>query len=428
MACLAAPAVAGAAVSPYGTGDAGGFRNVLPSGQNGLDNPVQLGLFQASDARPPHWIDQQPLYENLLYASPSLTPQQIPNYFKDATFGVKPDDVESTISPRPGLTIVRDRTYGVTHIYGDTRDDVMFGTGYAGAQDRLFLMDVLRHTGRAQLSSFVGGSPSNREMDRTQWAIAPYTEADLQQQIDGAERFYGARGLRLKQDLDAYLAGINAYIAETRTDPSKLPGEYAALGRLPEPWKGTDVIATASLIGGIFGKGGGAEVQSAQVEQAFEKRFGRRKGRKVWGDFRSKNDPEAAVTVKKRFPYETNSAFSRRGLAMPDRGSVKFTPPAPAVASAGVSSRGRFANLGAQLMRALSHPHASNWEMVSARKSATGHAVGVLGPQVGYYVPEILMEEDLHGPGIDARGATFPGVNLYVQLGHGRDYAWSATT
>ena len=51
-----------------------------------------------------------------------------------------------------------------------------------------------------------------------------------------------------------------------------------------------------------------------------------------------------------------------------------------------------------------------------------------MGPQVGYYVPQILMEEDLHGPGIDARGAAFPGVNLYVELGHGRDYAWSATT
>ena len=38
------------------------------------------------------------------------------------------------------------------------------------------------------------------------------------------------------------------------------------------------------------------------------------------------------------------------------------------------------------------------------------------------------MEEDIHGPGLDARGATFPGVNLLVLLGHGRDYAWSATT
>ena len=51
-----------------------------------------------------------------------------------------------------------------------------------------------------------------------------------------------------------------------------------------------------------------------------------------------------------------------------------------------------------------------------------------MGPQVGYFVPQILMEEDLHGPGIDARGAAFAGVNLYVELGHGRDYAWSATT
>ncbi|HEY0280085.1 MAG TPA: penicillin acylase family protein, partial [Solirubrobacterales bacterium] len=72
--------------------------------------------------------------------------------------------------------------------------------------------------------------------------------------------------------------------------------------------------------------------------------------------------------------------------------------------------------------------HSSNWELVSKKNSADGHPIGVLGPQVGYYVPQILMEEDLHGPGIDARGAAFPGVNLYVELGHGRDYAWSATT
>jgi acyl-homoserine lactone acylase PvdQ len=80
------------------------------------------------------------------------------------------------------------------------------------------------------------------------------------------------------------------------------------------------------------------------------------------------------------------------------------------------------------LMKAATTPHASNWELVPARNSKSGRPIGVLGPQVGYYNPQILMEEDLHGPGFDARGATFPGVNLMVQLGHGRDYAWSATT
>ena len=82
--------------------------------------------------------------------------------------------------------------------YGIGSGPVMYGAGYAGAQDRLFLMDVLRHTGRAELSSFVGGSRSNREMDRTQWGLAPYTEADLQKQIDLAERHEPLETLHLE--------------------------------------------------------------------------------------------------------------------------------------------------------------------------------------------------------------------------------------
>ena len=115
--------------------------------------------------------------------------------------------MESTIHPRDGVTIVRDKQFGVPHVYGKTRGDVMFGTGYVGAQDRLFLMDVLRHTGRAQLSSFAGGAASNREMDRVQWQLAPYTEADLQRQIDLAEQVYGARGKQVHDDLTEYVAG-----------------------------------------------------------------------------------------------------------------------------------------------------------------------------------------------------------------------------
>ena len=113
------------------------------------------------------------------------------------------------------------------------------------------------HTGRAQLSSFVGGSPSNRAMDRAEWQLAPYTEADLQKQIDDAGKIYGKAGVKLVQDVKDYVAGINAYIAAAKKNPSLMPAEYAALGKLPQPWKATDVVAEASLIGGIFGKGGG---------------------------------------------------------------------------------------------------------------------------------------------------------------------------
>ena len=105
-----------------------------------------------SELRPPHNDDQLDPYAELVYASPTLAPGDLPSFFKDATFGVRPDEVDKTYSPRDDVTIVRDRSFGVPHIYGDTRAGAMFGAGYAGAEDRLFLMDVLRHAGRAQLS------------------------------------------------------------------------------------------------------------------------------------------------------------------------------------------------------------------------------------------------------------------------------------
>lgn len=168
LAALALAAPASAAVAPFGANDAGGFRNVLPPGEAGTDNAFQLAAFRANGSYPAHYTDQLPLYTDLLYASPHITHGDVAKYYKDATFGVKPADVAGTQTPRPGVTIIRDKAYGVPRIYGVTDDDVEFGAGYAAAEDRLFLIDVLRHTGRAELSSFAGGGAGNRRMDRTQ--------------------------------------------------------------------------------------------------------------------------------------------------------------------------------------------------------------------------------------------------------------------
>ncbi|HEU4422371.1 MAG TPA: penicillin acylase family protein, partial [Pilimelia sp.] len=70
----------------------------------------------------------------------------------------------------------------------------------------------------------------------------------------------------------------------------------------------------------------------------------------------------------------------------------------------------------------------SNAVVISARHSATGHPIAVFGPQTGYFTPQLLMVQELQGPGISARGAAFAGLNMYVLLGRGPDYAWSATS
>jgi acyl-homoserine lactone acylase PvdQ len=442
LACAlaAAPATAAPTPDPYGTNDAGGFHNILPAGQGQSVNAVEIAAFLATGARPPHDQDQLAMYRDLAYATPGLTADQLPQYYKDATFGVKPADVERTYSPRADVTVVRDR-FGVPHIYGATRAGAMFGAGYVAAEDRMFFIDALRHAGRAELASFAGGSPGNREMDESVWADTPYNEADLQLQYDLGDDIYGAAGAQLQADAANYVAGINHRIAEIRSNPLLMPGEYPLLGHLagPEDWKVTDVISVASLVAGIFGKGGGNEVGSALALEAARKRFGKRAGYEVWADFRSANDPEAPTTVRgKKFPYERIPAHPK-GMALPDPGSTESAEVVAArrggatTMAAGGSEK--LPDVGDLLgnLRDM-QGSSSNALLVSAKESESGTPIAVFGPQVSYFSPQILMEQDIHAPGgpsgppLDARGTAFPGTNLYVQLGHGRDYAWSATS
>jgi acyl-homoserine lactone acylase PvdQ len=394
--------------------------NILPPGQNGLANLPQLGGFLATGARPAHFDDQLSLYRDLLHAQPGHELE----FFKDASFGAA--KAERTYSPRADVTIVRDG-FGVPHITATTRAGAMFGTGYATAEDRLFFLDVFRHVGRAQLSSFAGGSPGNRAFDHLVWTVAPYTEADLQRQIDSPRPGFEAEAAKLRADLAEYVAGINAYIAETRLDPTKLPGEYAAIGRPqgPEDWKGTDTVATALVVGAILGVGGGGELASARVLEEAKKRF-KAKGARVWRDFRFRDARTAPTTVRGRsFPYPPVPK-KPRGRALPDPGSIvtrdvqtagtgsgtQHVPPAPGAPPSKIAFPGAM----------------SNAILVSARESQSGRPLAVFGPQTGYFAPQALMEQEVQAPGISARGVAFPGVNLYVQIGHGRNYAWSATT
>jgi acyl-homoserine lactone acylase PvdQ len=416
---------------PYGTNDYGGFRNILPPGQNGFDNLTQLGAFETSGQRPEHNDDQLAMYANLVHAVPGLTAAQLSDYFKDATFGVKPDNVAGTESPRSDVTIERDKQFGVPHIYGTTRSGTMFGVGYATAEDRLFFIDVLRHLGRSQLSSFAGGAAGNRAFDEEQFAAAPYNEADLTKQVNQFTQLYGPDGTQVADDVVNYIAGINAYITDARLNPLMMPGEYAAIGRPqgPDDFKPEDLVAIASLVGAIFGNGGGDELGSAQVLAAAQKRFGAKRGKAVWADFREEEDPEAPTTVHdgKSFPYEVPPKHRAPGsLALPDAGSFKDTQGKTISHSSSVSSTN---GLTSGLQGLFAFPGGmSNALVVSAAHSASGHPLAVFGPQTGYFAPEILMEEDVHGPGVDARGAAFPGTNLYVELGRGRDYSWSATS
>src|SRR5579862_5194791 len=138
--------------------------SILPPGENGLVNAVQALQYEGQGTRPANSNDQLGRYENLLYGYPTLTDATLGNYYDDESFGVKPGDIARTENPSTDVVIYRDG-HDVPHIYGDSDAAAAFGAGYAQAEDRLFLMYVLRHYGAGTLSSFIGPSCVDEQMD-----------------------------------------------------------------------------------------------------------------------------------------------------------------------------------------------------------------------------------------------------------------------
>jgi acyl-homoserine lactone acylase PvdQ len=436
------PAIsARAATTPAATDDycLGQCGDILPPGQNGNATLADILAHKTLGTRPAHAADQLDKYANLVYNYAGLTDDQISRFYNDASFGVPSSQVERTERPRSDVTIVRDKATGIPHITGTTRAGTMYGAGYAGAEDRLFVMDLMRHVGRGELTSFAGGAPGNQALEQGVWRTAPYTEDDLQAQIEQL-RQAGTRGAQLYDDVNSYVAGINKYIADCMAHRN-CPGEYVLTGHLdaitnaggPQQFKPSDLIAIAGVVGGIFGGGGGGEMQSSLVRIAARAKYGITEGDKVWAGFREQNDPETVLTLHDGQSYPYGGVPSdQSGVALPDNGSAQPEPlvydrtgSAGASAAAGsAAAKGVLPGLeiGAQ------HQGMSNAVVISAQKSATGHPIAVFGPQTGYFSPQLLMVQELRGPGIASRGIAFAGLNLYVLIGRGLDYSWSATS
>ncbi|MFJ9539401.1 penicillin acylase family protein [Streptomyces sp. NPDC101225] len=413
--------------------------DIVPPGENGNATLAQILLNQAFGTQPAHADDQLGPYANLASEYSTLTDAKINTFFNDASFGVASDQVASSEKPagRGDVTIVRDKKTGVPHITGTTRYGTEFGAGYAAAEDRLWLMDLFRHVGRGQLTSFAGGAAANQGLEQQFYRNAPYTEADLQAQIDNAVADNGARGQQALADANAYLAGINSYI-DASDSGRYFPGEYVLTGHKNaitnagtiDHFKLTDLVALASVIGSLFGSGGGGEVDNALSLIAAQSKYGVEEGTKVWESFRERNDPEAVLTVHdgRSFPYGTKPA-NAQGEALPDAGSVTAEPLVHDATGTGASQSATAAARQATATALGSAKRGmSNALVVSGAYTASGHPVAVFGPQTGYFAPQLLMLQEIQGPGISARGASFAGLSMYVELGRGQDYSWSATT
>jgi acyl-homoserine lactone acylase PvdQ len=153
--------------------------------------------------------------------------------------------------------------------------------------------------------------------------------------------------------------------------------------------------------------------------------MGKVRGYEAWDDAMLMSDPEAPTTINRRYDYGEFTGGPVRGSVVIDAGSiVPLDPRQPAPGARANGSSGVFVDAS----QAPPGKQASNFLVVNPRRSATSETLAVMGPQLGYYYPEIVQQIDLHGPGYQAQGVAVPGLAMYILIGRTPNYAWSLTS
>ena len=340
--------------------------------------------------------------------SPHLT-DQVERFL---AFGFKPhgfdNPAKSVETPRSGVKIERD-DWGVPTIRGQNDDDVWFGVGYAVAQDRLFQMELFRRATQGRLSEIVGRSYLEDDIiARRDYYTGPELDAQVANLPDDKEARFRS-----------YADGVNAWIAQTRSDPNKLPGEFSIVNAAPPAdWTVRDSASIGVFLARTVPSDNGEELANWEALNTF--------GPKLFDKvlpIRTKGQVPTVPASEGSFPAQPGRTVKQEGEGF--RRSQKFlkTVPMPKEEDVG-GTNAASRELGALPMLGQLGMGGSNmW----AIRDKDGGASLFNGPQLGFQIPELFVEFEVHRPGYDVRGVTAPGVPL-VGIGHNGNVAWGFTS
>ena len=129
------------------------------------------------------------------------------------------------------VEIVRDSA-GINHIYARDEHDLFFAQGFAAARDRLFQFEVWRRRATGTFAEALG--PAWVERDRA--ARLFRYRGDMAREL----AHYHPRG---RQIVQAFVDGVNAWVARVERDPSLAPPELAAAGLTAGRWTPEIVVS-----------------------------------------------------------------------------------------------------------------------------------------------------------------------------------------
>ena len=331
--------------------------------------------------------------------------------------GQTPQQAKAVI---PTLTADVNVTYDqfdIPHVFCAVPADCFAVQGYLQAQDRLFQMDLFRRTAEGRLAELVGAV----EAAQDQQFLTLFITRDLKRIED---QLVAALSTEIATDVNAYSAGVNAYLAFLAAHPTLMPQEYAQLpgvvtpGDIP-PWSPQDTLAIGRL-------------QQFQLSETIEKETG-------YGLFALTFGPGGAHQDLARFGAYVLPAQPVNGFTL---SATDFSNPSSPPAGAIVGPRpfdftGTASGLGAvhAQMRELNALFGSiregagsnNW-VVDGAHSATGLSMVANDPHLSLQYPPLFHLSAMTSADgkLNVTGGSFPGVPGAL-VGRGAHVGWGVT-
>ena len=295
----------------------------------------------------------------------------------------------------PGQILVD--VWGIPHIYAGNEHDLFFLQGFNAARDRLWQIDLWRKRGLGLLAKDFG--PAYAEQDK---ALRQFLyRGDM-----NAE--WAAYGPKAKTYAEAFVAGVNAYVADVRAGKRPLPIEFRIAGTMPDLWLAEDVVRVRSH--GLT-RNVASEVKRALVACAAGLDADR---------FRVKLEP----TWTTKIPDGLDPCSVPKGvLAAYDLATrpVKFAAPKDQKAALAHDPDKFLAEADQQRDTIGSN----NW-VIAASRTATGRPILANDPHREHSVPSLRYIVGLNAPGISVIGAGEPALPG-ISIGHNDTIAFGLT-
>lgn len=287
--------------------------------------------------------------------------------------------------------------HGIPHIYAESAEDLFFAQGYVHAQDRMWQMEFWRHIAHGRVSEIIGqpGVENDVFIRTSGWnRIAEATTAYYEQELPEAFSY-----------LEAYSAGVNAYLAENKDN---IAISQRVLGLVGEPWEIEPWKPIDSIGWGV--------VMAWDLDHNWNRERTRARLYATIGE-------GTTDELIPGFLYATRPVIAPTSeLAI---GGMRQTAasPSPAIDWSAVATT----LIGRPPETLGSGPFlgSNNW-VIGGEHTESGLPLLANDPHLGIQMPAIWYQVGLHAPGWEVAGFSFAGAPGVI-IGHNERIAWGVT-